>query len=64
MILKYYHFEGNSIELKKCEAKYELEDLVKIVYVISENQKYMTEARLRAKDILRNCSFEMVDSAK
>ena len=53
MILKYYHFEGNSIELKKCESKYELEDLIKVVFVIGETQKYNTEARLRAKDILR-----------
>jgi len=64
IILKYHYFEANNIEMNKCRCNYELEDLVKIVFIIGDQDKYPSLARLRANDILRICPKDMVENAE
>ena len=41
-----------------------MEDKIKIVYTLSENQEYPTECRLRAKDILRSCPEKITEEVR
>ena len=59
--LKKVHFEASVIRDKKDKCQFELEDLVKVAYRIGETTRYDPEPRLRCKDILRQCSEEMIE---
>ncbi len=51
--MKYYHFEATKLEHRISEAQYELEDIVKIVFMITENEDYGEEIAIHARKVLK-----------